>query len=334
MTTMQPTPPGKEQAEPDFFVDPRQPAESASVDINSPADDSSMAAFGSRLRAAREAKKLSLLSCAHSIRLPVQILRQLEQGESEGLDSRVYLSSYIDTYGRFLGIEEAQIRAVQAQLRESEQPLVATGGISHSRFLFDRYATAATYVVFTLAIAVPTIWFGVRSTLDRNFTHLAPLDASPVAQQDALAVVPAKHSASMAATTPTTSAASAASLPQDHPLMASMAPFPNLGDEGQPAVAAPVADTTGGHSLSLSLNAPSWVEVTQQDGTRLAYGLLPAGTDKTWRSDQPLDVRIGNAEGAQVAVDGQALALDDYRHANVAHFRVQMADGKASATGF
>jgi cytoskeleton protein RodZ len=66
-------------------------------------------------------------------------------------------------------------------------------------------------------------------------------------------------------------------------------------------------------------------------GTRLEYGLLPAGSNKTYHSDQPLDVRIGNASGAQISIDGQTVGLDNFRHANVARFRVQMQDGKASA---
>jgi cytoskeleton protein RodZ len=119
--------------------------------------------------------------------------------------------------------------------------------------------------------------------------------------------------------------------------MASMAPFPSLGDDvtQAPKLAPPATAATdvgtGAHSLTLNLDAASWVEVTGQDGTRLEYGLLPAGTSKTWHSDQPLDVRIGNADGAQVSIDGQSVALDALRHANVAHFRMQIADGKAAA---
>jgi cytoskeleton protein RodZ len=32
-----------------------------------------------------------------------------------------------------------------------------------------------------------------------------------------------------------------------------------------------------------------------------------------------------------VSIDGKLLGLDEFRHANVAHFRMQMQDGKASA---
>jgi cytoskeleton protein RodZ len=60
---------------------------------------------------------------------------------------------------------------------------------------------------------------------------------------------------------------------------------------------------------------------------------LPAGTVKTFRSDQALEVRIGNANGAQINLDGQPMALDSYRHANVAHFRIDIQDGKATPAG-
>lgn len=325
MTTMQPSQPGQDVRE-------HAPDEPAGILLDARAVDGHAASFGGRLRAARENRKLDLDACAQALKLPTRILRKLEQGVYEGTDSKIYLASYLESYGRYLGVDAAAIEAEVAMLRQPEPPLVATGGISHSRFLFDRYRAAATYVVLTMVIAVPTIWFGVRSTLDRDLSHLTPLDASPVAQQDTQPVVPVHRGGSTpaAATAPTN--APAPQPAQDQPLMASMAPFPNLGDTSTPSPQpAAAAAPQGAHILSLVLDGASWVAVTQQDGTRLEYGLLPAGTSKTWHSDQPLDVRIGNAQGVQVSIDGSAVALDAYRHANVAHFQMQIADGKATA---
>lgn|SRR5574337_27515 len=294
------------------------------------------ASFGSRLRAAREARKLDLEACANTLRLPARVVRKLEQDQYDGTDSRVYLSSYISKYGHYLGIDEASIQLEVNRIRQIEPPLVATGGISHSRFLLDRYATAATYVVLTLVIAVPTIWFGVRSTLDRDIIHLAPLDSTPVAQQEVSKVGSATTAAGdQASQPPVKPSVDAANADADQPLMASMAPFPNLSADNslalpKPPMAVP-ASGHGEHHLDLTLSAPSWVEVTQADGTRLEYGLLPAGTHKVYRSDQTLDISIGNVSGAQVEMDGQSVGLDDFRRANVAHFRMQLIDGKASA---
>jgi cytoskeleton protein RodZ len=287
------------------------------------------ASFGHRLRAARQARGLELDACAHVLKLPARVLRQLENDQREGIDYAVYLASYITKYARHLGVEEDAIQAELANLKRAEPTLVATGGMSHSRYLLERYATAATYVVLTAVIVVPMVWLGVRGTLDRDLSHLAPLDARPVAQQDAPAHVAGRTASA------TVKAASARTAPADEqPLMASMAPFPGL-ESGSLTAARPKTATPapavavaapGEHSISLTLDQASWVEVVAADGSRLEYGLLPAGSHKTWHSTQPLDVRIGNAGGAQVSVDGQPMALDAYRRANVAHFRVQ--DGK------
>jgi cytoskeleton protein RodZ len=302
-----------------------------------PSNDQSPS-FGSRLRAAREARSLDIDACAHALKLPARVLRQLESNQREGIDYAVYLASYIGKYARHLGVDEDAIQAELASLKRAEPTLVATGGMSHSRYLLERYATAATYVVLTAVIVVPMVWLGVRGTLDRDLSHLAPLDATPVAQQDAPAHVASNNNAQTTVAAPARKAAATAPA-EEQPLLASMAPFPGL-DSGSLSVAKPEAATTapapvaaapGGHSVSLTLDEASWVEVGAADGSRLEYGLLPAGVSKTWNSAQPLDVRIGNAGGAQVSIDGQPLPLDAYRRANVAHFRVQ--DGKPAPSG-
>lgn len=314
-----------------------------------------VAGFGSRLRAVREARGLDIETVGHALRLPLRVLKQLENSEFNDIDYQVYIGGYIRKYGRYLDIDDAEIETALAGLRPAQPPLVATGGVSHSRYLLDRYVTGATYVVLTFAIVVPIVWFGMRGTLTHDMSHLAPLDAAPVAQQDApapvvpassgsMAKAPASDNLALATPSDTTkpaeapAAASSAMRSSDQPLLASMVPVPNLDSD---ATAAPSTGTaanpstvgSGSHSLTLNLANSSWVEVTGKDGSRLEYGLLPAGTVKTYRSDQAVEVRIGNAAGAQVNIDGQAVTLDPYRHSNVAHFRVDIQDGKATPAG-
>ena len=319
------------------------------IDMTAAADVES---FGARLRTARQARGLGLEACAHALRLPIRVLRELENGEYAKLDYQVYLTSYLTKYGRQIGVDEAVIQAELSRLKSDQtQPaLVATGGISHSRYLLENYARAATYVVLTAVIAVPAIWLGMRGAFDRDVSHLAPLDAAPVAQQEQAA--PAVSStatglavagsvaapATVSSETVQAPAAAVASSADQQPLLASMTPFPSLGNEGaattKPAMTAPQVAGVGAHSLVLNVPNDSWVEITRKDGSRLEYGLLRGGTAKTYQSDQPLDVRIGNANGAQVTLDGQPMSLDSYRRANVAHFHVDVQDGKAAPASF
>ncbi len=283
-------------------------------------------AFGARLRAAREARGLTVESCGQALRLPSRLLRQLEMGEYGGIDYQVYLAGYLTKYGHHVGVDESALQGELARITPRQPTLVVSGGISHSRYLLERYATAATYVVLTAVIVVPMVWLGIRGTLDRDMARLSPLDATPVAQQDA----PASSSTSSVAQATVTPPAATH---DDQPLLASMAVFPPLDTELRaPKVAVPVAavPVAGAHSLTLTLPAASWVEVTSTDGSRLEYGLLPAGTEKTYQSSAPLEVRIGNAGAATVKVDGQPVPLDAFRRANVARFRLDIKDGQAT----
>jgi cytoskeleton protein RodZ len=96
--------------------------------------------------------------------------------------------------------------------------------------------------------------------------------------------------------------------------------------------ASPTPDTTshvgsGAHSMSLKLSQASWVEILSADGSKLEYGILPAGSERTYSSDKPVSVRLGNAEGAEVKVDGKTIDLAPFRHANVARLRVFAENG-------
>ena len=305
--------------------------------------------LGSRLRAVREARGLDLEACGHALHLPVRVLRQLESDDFAGIDYQVYLGGYLRKYGSYLDIDPDEIETALARLKPAQPKLVSTGGVPHSRYLLDQYAKAATYVVLTLVIAVPTVWLGMRGTLTRDMGRLAPLDATPVAQQDApppaaaSSVANATLDTATIAKAPVAAPAASASAPSpaaaaQQPLLASMVPMPTLDTDtsiSAPAVSSAPLNSigSGAHSLTLSLANASWVEVLGKYGTRLEYGLLPAGTSKTYHSDQPLDVRIGNANGAQATVDGQPMALDAYRHANIAHFRIDVQGGKATPAG-
>ncbi|HVI54684.1 MAG TPA: RodZ domain-containing protein [Luteibacter sp.] len=302
--------------------------------------------FGARLRAAREARGYTVEACGQALRLPTRLIRQLEAGEYGGIDYQVYLAGYLTKYGRYVGVDEDAIQAELARMTPRQPDLVVTGGVSHSRYLLERYVTAATYVVLTAVIVVPMVWLGVRGTLDRDMARLAPLDATPVAQQDAPAPA-SSASALVAAASESKPAPVAASRTEDQqPLLASMAMFPPLDHSAAksplatsvaPATASPdvaAVDGAGAHGLTLSLPSASWVEVTASDGSRLEYGILPAGTQKSYRSDKTLDVRIGNAAGAQATIDGQPVEIDTFRRANVARFRVDIHDGKAAPVSY
>lgn len=303
------------------------------------ADDMPMnVVLGRQLRAAREARQLDLEECGHALRLPVRVLRKLESGDYSGISERVYLRNYLHSYGACVGVAEATLTEAITRLAPAEKApeLISTGGVPRSHYLWQRYTTAATYVVLTAVIVVPLVWLGFNGGLDRG-AHLESLNAAPVASQDVAAsdTVEAHASSGTAATAAQGTASSRRSAEQ--PLMASLAPFSALDridDELSQApapVPPPAVSVPGSHVLSITLTKPSWVEVTTADGEHLQYSLLPAGAHKVYHSTQALQVSIGDTTGAEVQLDGKPVKLDAYQHEHVAHFRIALEDGHAVA---
>ncbi|MGH8041012.1 MAG: helix-turn-helix domain-containing protein [Rudaea sp.] len=276
--------------------------------------------LGQRLRAAREARGWNVDDVARTLKLPISIVRDLEADQFERIGYGVYLRGYLCKYLQMLELPHLLADRVLHD-RAEPPPLTTNGTISHPRYLFERYSGSALYLILTGVIVVPAVLLATRAGFDQNLARVTPLDTPPAATAPAsTAIMQAVTSAPPATTQPKT---------ENAPLIASMAPFPASHAAAKPDLPATATAPTA-NRLHLSLSQASWVEVTDADGRKLEYTLLPAGTTRDYASDLPLDVRIGNADGAAIEIDGNPLDLSAYRHANVA--RVRIAEGQASPT--
>lgn len=272
--------------------------------------------LGQRLRAAREARGWSCADAASALKLPVSVLQSLETEQFERIGYGVYLRGYLNKYLQLLDLPHVLADRVLQQHQELP-PLTTAITMSRPRYLFERYSGAALYLLLTAVFIVPAVLLATRGGLDKHLARIAPLDTAPL---PAAAQAPKPFSTTVAATEAASGAQTAPAHPSqdDAPLAASMTPY-------AAAPAASVKAPEPAHRLQLSLHQTSWVEIVDASGNRLEYGLLPAGSVHDYSSERELDVRIGNAEGATLALDGKPLDLAAYRRANVAHLKI--ADG-------
>ena len=80
-------------------------------------------------------------------------------------------------------------------------------------------------------------------------------------------------------------------------------PAPLLAASPSPPPGSPTPAAGGPSSLALVFSAPSWLRVTV-DGNVSMEGTFPAGTSRTFHGKNAL-VRIGNAGGVEIYVDGK-----------------------------
>lgn len=279
--------------------------------------------LGARLRAAREAKGLTIPECAGALHLPIKVLERLESNDFGEPEHFVFLRGALQGYARHLGLPAGTCdQALRTVAPVEQPPLVSVARTSPARWLLQRYGTAATYIVLTATIAVPLVLLGLRGGLERPSARIVSLDQAPASTLHATQAT-APNSA-------TASSEPSEASPDATPFRASMTPFAAIGlsDNGDAAKPPPVTPApmplaaTGQHALTLSASADCWFEITDADGNKVDSGMLHAGDNRTWHAAGPLHVTLGNAEGVSVTHDGQPLSLDAYRHANVARFDV------------
>ena len=278
--------------------------------------------FAQRLAAARDAHGWNSAAVATKLRLPLHIVQWIETEQYDRIGQGVYLRGYLMNYARLVGVPAI---AVEEFLRAKAPPppeLVATGQISHSRYLVERYSGSALYLVLTGVIFIPLVMFAMNMGGNVG-SKLTPLD-SPVpavaSSEGDVATPPVQSAATPSATDKQAATAAAPSAPNhDSPLMASFTMVPNAppADSAKPATTA-----TGVGQLRLSLSEASWVEIVDVEGRRLEYSTLPAGTVKEYAADKSLTILLGNTGGAKVEIDGQTQDIAPYNRGNVARFKL------------
>jgi cytoskeleton protein RodZ len=300
------------------------------------------ASLGQRLRAGREARGWSRADVAARLKLPLNLVAKLESDDYEGLTEGVFLRGYLGSYARLVEVPVEEVASI-AQAHSRPAPLVATGTISRSRYLFDRYSVSATYLVLTAIIVVPAVWLATHGGLEQNLARTTPLDppanvivplhsgAPDAAGSNPAETAPTERAIASTATDGTAESTAAPPAPVEQaPVIASMTPFttaPAL-PPAEPPKPADDAVGSGAHTLQLKLSQASWVEILGTNGQRLEYGTLTAGSERSYRSDSPLSVRLGNVQGAEVRSDGKLIDLAPFQRGNVVH--VKLFEGSAS----
>ena len=289
------------------------------------------APLGLRLRRARELAGLSVADVAEKLRLKSATVEAIEREDYDRLGAAVYVRGYFNSYARLVGLPLVVVDSAFKREAAPVPELRTTARVSHSRFLFDRYAKRAVYVVMTAAIVVPVIFLATSDQLPRPGATLTPLSAPAVggpavasAAADASnpPVVDGTQYGPPAPTAPVAPRSAA-----ENPVVASLTPF------YKPQVELPPVAPPAGQGLVLQFEGASWVEVLGTDGQRLAYGLLPAGTTREFAPGSVSKVSLGNANAVQVRMNGEAADISPFRRANVARFTVSSQGTLAPAGG-
>lgn len=274
------------------------------IDDQTVSDLETVAGCGTRLRQAREAAGLTLEDVGQRLRMPVQVVKSLEQEQWQKLGAPVFVRGQLRSYARLLGVDVSELLE-QAQVGPVVPPtLVSHTHTPRARRIAENLGRRALYVGITAVLAVP-VWFATRGHFDGTTPspNTASLDVIPAA----VPVTPAGPGSAAAA--PAEVAAAPAIKPTATPYVASLAPVPRAA----PAAAA---------NLDMQFSGDSWVDIAGPDGGSVEKALIKAGETRSFTPGQVARVTLGNASAVQVQQNGAIVDLTPYQRANVARFQV------------
>lgn len=249
---------------------------------------------GEQLRAAREAAGLAQSDVAARLKMPLRVVRSLEDEDWSRLGAPVFVRGQLRSYARLLGIDAEPV------IEASEVGPVAPPQLTPRTFTppLQRFAEQAgrrlVYIVMTVAIAIP-VWLGLanRPQGEMLVQGAAPLDA-PASETPAQ---PGNEPRQVAGEGP-------------HTVVASLAPLPQRAPP----------------TLMLRFDGDSWMEIADEDGNTLEQALVRAGEKRSYEAGTIGSVVLGNAGAVEVRSQGRAQDIAPYMRANVARFTVS-SDG-------
>jgi hypothetical protein len=243
-----------------------------------------VSALGEEFRSAREARSLSLSDVAERLHIRSVYLAAIEDEDWHVIGAPVYVRGFMRTYARFLGLDPEAAVARFAQTVPAGTPAATAPRPQPSANPNEKRPTEQSSPSLAAILSIIVAVLVVLFVGYEFYQYRAGAPAVPVADSSA-APADAGVAAEGDAGTPPPDADSVAAIP---PLAPSPAPA-KLVKRG----------------LSLHVTETSWLRVTV-DGTVVLEGTLPAGAAKSF-GGKVADVRVGNAGGVRIAVNGKTL---------------------------
>jgi cytoskeleton protein RodZ len=266
-----------------------------------------MGAAGSqRLRAERERRGLERQQVADDLHVDVWIIEALEAGRFESLGAPVYARGHLRKYAELLGLDAGQILADSAQETVRPPELVP---VVQAR---EPHREVPVNIVGGLVVGVViagTAWWALSGRDAETQVAPNPIVAEP------------SETATVSESAAPPLAPGMAQIPVAAPEAATPTVAAPLQDEKVSApVPAPAAAGTEVR-LRLSFSADSWVELYDASGRRVYFDIGPANSVRSFTAAAPVRVFLGNADGVQLEMNGQAIAVPErVRRGNVARF--------------
>lgn len=284
---------------------------------------------GALLRAAREEAGLDLAALAVTLKVPERKLEALEADQYDSLPDSMFTRALASSVCRALRIDPVPVLERLPQVEKKPFDGSNTGLNAPFRASRNRSLATAPWLALLLRpgslvvlallvgavvlLAIPSI-----PALDRLLGKFDSRTGSTVTTHIGTGADGSDAGVRMAAPAPVTeevATPSQAAVPAPANAAAGMTPVLTAASALKPPVTAEV--------LRFTVNADTWVEVTDARGNLPLRRLLNPGESVPVEGHVPMRVIVGRADGVKVTVRGQPFDISALARDNVARFEVK-----------
>jgi cytoskeleton protein RodZ len=269
---------------------------------SAPAEASSVAAevtVGEKLRAAREARGLTIKEVAQQIYLGERQIAALETGDLAVLPGKTFVRGFVRNYARAVQLDAVpllalldqvdRLKAPKLELPESTHVIMAGQEGQRLKWNKDTLMIAAGIILVLLAASTyyffPAHLFVEKTAATYEETVSPEITATEPVASEENAITPVAPEETVAPTSETS---------------------------------APV----NGNTLNFKFEGESWVEVRDKNGQILMSRLNLAGETRNVTGTPPYEATIGNAAHVRLSYKGQPVALKPDAESGVARLKL------------
>lgn len=261
---------------------------------------------GATLKAAREARKLSIAEVSQLLKFAPRQLESLEHDRFDRLPGSTISRGMVRNYAKLLRLDPEPL--LERMVGKVEVP---DAGRLVSRYSepvpFSDNARRSTLLYFGLSLGVLMVGGGV------GYEWVQERD---VVRQPAVIAA-----ASQTLDAPTTPAPAPLDMPSTPAKPAQEYPAPVQAAAPKPAEAKPAEEAIpGGRKLVLRAEREAWIEVKDGSSRLLVSSLNPAGTERVVYGHPPFSLVIGNAQHVRLVYDDKPVDLSPHVKVEVARF--------------
>ena len=296
------------------------------------------AGIGTRLRAAREKKGLTILQAAEKLHVDARIIEALEAEDFAALGAAVYARGHLRHYAELVNEPTAELQELYSNSTRAAPAQPDLTRMPHRPPERNTGKLVGPAVVVLVAIAsIGTVWWLMSHPTEKRLpalvhhraqpTPLEPDDSAASSGEDGTrteAPVMARTPDTRGAQPPSTPTPTRTAAPTPAPHRATIAKGSDGGAKGAdgglkgagsaltaatsanaPSPTAPPTNRGKESQLTLKFSSDSWAEVYDAGGQKLFYDVGAASTAHTVKGAAPMRIVLGNGAGVALEFNGR-----------------------------